>query len=312
MKKVMCIGSVTTDILVRPADAVPPPGVLKKVDSIATLVGGCASNCAIDLAKLGVPAAISCRLGQDNNGDFVKKVLRENGVDISGVAQTGPAPTTVSIVCIHESGERSFLYHPGSTDDFCAEDISPAAVDDCDIVFVAGAMLMSRFDGEPTAKFLQECRAKGKMTVMDTAWDFDDVWLPKVEAVLDGLDLFMPSFEEACRLSGETKPEKIAAFFRARGVKDVIIKLGADGAYLQTRDGTEGTFPTYREIRPVDTTGAGDSFCAGVLAGLAMNWTLDKCVRFGNAVGTHCIMKIGASTGIPPMEEVLRFMKEHD
>lgn len=312
MKKIMCVGGITTDILVKPADSVPPPGVLRSVDSIVTQVGGCASNCATDLARLGIPAAISCRLGQDNYGDFVKSTLAESGIDVSGAVQTGSAPTTVSIVCIHSDGERSFLYNPGSTADFCKEDIDMSLIDDCDIVFVAGAMLMNGFDGPPTAQFLQECRKRGKYTVMDTAWDFDDVWLPKIEAALEGLDLFMPSYDEAVKLSGQKEPEQIADFFAQKGVKDVVIKLGADGAYLQTRAGLKAYYPTYREIKPVDTTGAGDSFCAGFLAGLSMDWPPEECARFANAVGTHCIMKVGASAGIPSMNEVLRFMREHD
>lgn len=312
MKKVLCCGSVTTDLLVKPVDSVPTPGTLRSVDSITTSVGGCATNCAIDLGKIGVPVAASCRVGEDFYGEFVKSELAKNNVDVAGVTMCGPSPTTLSIVCIQSSGERSFLYNPASTADYCPDDINWDVVDSCDIVFYTGAMLMTAFDGQPCADFLRECRRRGKFTVLDTAWDFDDVWLPKLEAVFDGLDLFMPSYEEAVKLSGEKEPEKIAAFFFARGVKNMIIKLGADGAYIQPQ-GEEGRIcPTYRSIKPVDTTGAGDSFCAGFLAGLAQDWDFDRAAKFANAVGTHCIMKVGASAGIKPMAEILKFMDENE
>lgn len=66
--------------------------------------------------------------------------------------------------------------------------------------------------------------------------------------------------------------------------------------------------PTYQQIKPVDTTGAGDAFCAGFLCGLAQGWDFRKSGAFANAVGTHCIQAIGASTGIRPMEDILEFM----
>ena len=67
---------------------------------------------------------------------------------------------------------------------------------------------------------------------MDTAWDFEDKWLPKVADVIPYLDLFMPSVEEAAKISGETEPEKIADKFFEMGAKNVIIKVGKDGAYI--------------------------------------------------------------------------------
>lgn len=64
-------------------------------------------------------------------------------------------------------------------------------------------------------------------------------------------------------------------------------------------------------VKRVDTTGAGDSFCAGFLAGLAQDLSYKRCAQLGNAVGTHCIMAMGASTGIKPLAEIEKFMEEH-
>ena len=311
MKKILCCGSVTTDILVKPVDSVPTPGTLRSVESITTCVGGCATNCGIDLGKLGVPVAVSCRVGEDFYGEFIKSELEKYNVDISAVVTKGPAPTTLSIACIQSTGERSFLYNPASGADYCLDDINWNVVDECDIVFYTGAMLLTSFDGAPCAEFLKECQKRGKLTVFDTAWDFDDIWLPKLEGVFEHIDIFMPSYDEAVKLSGETELTKIADFFFKKGVKNVIIKVGADGAYVQP-GGEEGKiYPTYKNVKPVDTTGAGDSFCAGFLAGLAQGWDFERSAKFGNAVGTHCIMAVGASTGILSIDETLKFMEEN-
>ena len=311
MKKVLCIGSVTTDVIVKPVNQVPTPGELWSVDGVSTHVGGCASNAAIDLAKLGVPVTLSCKVGKDSFGDFVIKTAKENGVNTDGIVADETVATTVSIVCINSSGERSFLYYPGSAAAFRMEDVTDELIDSVDIVFVAGAMLLTEFDGNPCAELMKKARAKGKMSIMDTAWDFENKWLPKIEAVIPHLDLFMPSYEEAVKLSGETDVPKIAAFFLNMGAKSVIIKVGKDGAFIHEPNGTEYTLPTYLQYKPVDTTGAGDSFCAGFIAGLAQGWDYRESGRFANAVGTHCILEIGASTGIVPIPQILKFMEEN-
>lgn len=312
MKKILCVGSVTTDVIVSPVDSVPTPGTLRAVNSVSTHVGGCAANAANDLGALGVPVALSCKVGRDSFGEFVRQAVRQNGVDDSGVVQ-GDVSTTVSIVCVNSSGERSFLYNPGSAADFRLSDIPDQLLESCDIVFVAGAMLLSAFDGKPCAELMKRAQALGKYTVMDTAWDFDDVWLPKIEAVLPHLDLFMPSVDEAARLTGlpADQPDAIADRLFELGAKNVIIKVGKHGALICEQGRERYTLPTYLSIKPVDSTGAGDSFCAGFLAGLAQGWSYRKSGQFANAVGTHCIMKIGASTGIVSIEETLQFMRDH-
>ena len=311
MKKVLCIGSVTTDVIVTPADSIPDTGTLRAVNSISTHVGGCAANASIDLAKLGVPVMLSCKVGKDSFGDFVLKTASEYGVDVRGIVFDESCNTTVSVVCVSSKGERSFLYYPGSSSSFTENDVPDYLIKEADFVFVAGAMLLSAFDGKPCASLMKKAKELGKYTVMDTAWDFDDVWLPKVKDVLPHLDLCMPSIEEASKLTGETDHEKIADKLFSYGCRNVIIKWGKNGAYVCPSGQQRKILPTYSHIKPVDTTGAGDSFCAGFLAGLAQGWDFYKSAAFANAVGTHCIMEVGASTGIKSIDETLDFMQKH-
>lgn len=310
MKKICCIGSVTTDIIVSPVDALPPAGSLQKVERTSVHVGGCASNAAIDLAKLGAPVRLICKVGADNFGDYVVQECKKAGVDTSGILKDPAVNTTTSVVCVNSQGERSFLYNPGSTSALRAEEVTAELLADCDIIFVGGAMLITAFDGAPCGKMFQKAREMGKFTVMDTAWDFDDRWMPKIQDALPGLDLFMPSYDEAVKLTGQKELDRIADTFFDLGVKQVIIKTGKDGAYLAPSREKRFVLPTYGQIKPVDTTGAGDSFCAGFLCGLAQGWDFEQCGRFANAVGTHCIQAVGASTGIPSMEQVLEFMEK--
>lgn len=173
-----------------------------------------------------MPAVLCCKVGADSFGDFVEETVRASGADIRGIVRDPAVNTTVSIVCVQSSGERSFLYCPGSTSAFTAADVPDALLEEADIVFIAGAMLLTAFDGAGAAQVLERARRMGKTTVMDTAWDFQDVWLPKVEAALPHLDLFMPSVEEAAKLTGETEPERIADRLLEMGPKSVVVKTG--------------------------------------------------------------------------------------
>ena len=307
--KICSIGSVTTDIILSPVNALPEPGTLQKVEHSSVHVGGCASNAAIDLAKLGVPVLLCCKVGKDAFGDFVQSSCASAGVDTSGIIHDDSVNTTTSVVCVNSKGERSFLYNPGSTSCLMAEELPYELIDECGIVFVAGAMLNTALDGAPCAEFFEKMRKKGKMTVMDTAWDFDGVWLPKIRDALEGLDLFMPSYDEAVMLTGEKALSRIADKLFSFGVKSVIIKNGKDGAYLAPDKNTRFSVPAYSGVKVVDTTGAGDSFCAGFLCGIANGFDFEKSAMLGCAAGAHCIQAIGASDGIPPLETVLEFMR---
>lgn len=311
MKKILCIGSLTTDVIVTPASSVPTPGTLRSVDSITTHVGGCASNAAIDIAKLGAPVLFAGKVGEDSFGSFVRETLNKNGVDTRGLVTDPTVSTTVSIVCIYETGERSFLYQPGSSSALRVEDIDKKLIDEADIVFYAGAMLMQSLDGAPAAEMMKYAKSKGKYTVMDTAWDFEDKWLPKVRDVIPYLDLFMPSIEEAQKITGETEIRDVAKKLFELGAANVIVKAGKDGALVCPAGEAWQMVPTYLGFKPVDTTGAGDSFCAGFLTGLSMGWDYMRAAQFANAVGTHCIQKVGASTGIKPIADILKFMEEN-
>ena len=172
---------------------------------------------------------------------------------------------------------------------------------------------MNTFDGQQTADFLKKCKEMGKTTLLDVCWDAKDRWASVLDCAMPYIDIFMPSIDEAVKLSGETEPEKIADVFFAKGVRKVVIKLGKHGAYLrEEKDAKSVIIPTYSKIKAVDTTGAGDSFCSGFITGLVKGLSFEECGLFANAVGTHCVMEKGATTGIKSYEEIRKFMEEYE
>lgn len=312
MFNVTCVGILVADAIARTVDSLPESGRLQLTDRIELFTGGCAASAAIDMSRLGLNVAIIGKIGNDGFGKFMSAALKDEKVNVDGLKMSDKAGTSASIVTVDSNGERSFLHYLGANAEFGIEDIDYDVIRDSKIVFVAGTMLLPRFDGVQCADFLKKAKEMGKYTVLDTAWDSKGRWMSVLEPCMKYIDMFIPSVEEAAKLSGKENPEEMADVFFSMGVKTVVIKLGKKGCFIKKPDGEKCIIPTYTKIKAVDTTGAGDSFVAGFLTGLTKGWDLYECGKFANAVGTHCVMAAGASTGIKSFEETLEFMKNNE
>lgn len=312
MFNVVCIGILVADVITKKVDRLPERGKLGLVDNVQLYSGGCAMSAAIDLAKLGANAALMGCVGNDGFGGFLKQSLTDYSVNIDGLCTTDRADTSASVVLVDSGGERTFLHTRGANGVFTERDIDYSVIEKGKVIFVAGTMLMPSFDGEPCARMLKKAKDMGKITVLDTAWDDTGRWMNVLKPCMPFIDYFIPSIEEARELSKKQQPEEIADVFFDLGVGHVVIKLGKDGCYVRNTKGEEGIYiPTYSHIKPVDTTGAGDAFCSGFVYGLSKDMDIVESARLGNAVGTHCVMATGATSGIKHYDEIRAFMEDN-
>lgn len=310
MRKVACVGILVADVIVEPVNNYPKKGIMEPVNSITVHNGGNAMTAAINLRKLGVESVMVGMVGDDMFGEFLKKRLDESGVDTSGLKVSDKAQTSASVLMIDKSGERSYFHCTGTNAVFNCEDINIDAVKKCDMVFVTGSFLMDNFDGIETMEFLKKCKEMGKTTFLDVCWDAKGKWGELLDMSMPYIDYLMPSIDEAVMIAGKDDPDDIADVFVSRGAKNVIIKVGSKGSYLRKEGETKGTiYPPFYVENPVDTTGAGDSFCSGFLAAYANGKPLEECMVFANATGAHCVMAKGATTGIKSFDEITEFIK---
>lgn len=312
MIDIACVGILVADAIAKPVNKIPEKGRLELVDTLGLYTGGCAASASIDMSIIGRDVAIIGKIGNDGFGMFMKNSLEQKGVGTKGLIVDPEGATSASLVIVTPDGERSFLHCTGSNGTFVEADIPYDVIAESKLVFVAGTMLMPAFDGEDCALFLKKSKEMGKTTALDTAWDSRGRWMKVLAPCMPYIDIFLPSYEEAVELSGKTDPEEIADSFLDMGPKIVVIKLGRDGCLIKTKTGEKYAIPTYTHIKAVDTTGAGDAFCSGFLSAYVKGKSLLDCGRFANAVGTHCVMAKGASTGIRPEAEILKFMEEYE
>lgn len=304
MIDVVCLGILVADVIARPVDALPPRGGLAVVEEISLHSGGCAHSTASALARLGVNAAVTGKVGADPLGDHLVGLLDERGVDRRGVLRDAAWPTSTTVVAVSADGERTFLHLPGANAHLRAEELDRELLFCGRALHVGGALVMPELDGEPAAALLAEARRRGILTSLDTAFDASGRW-ERLLPCLPHLDLATPSLTEARAVSGEREPAAVAAWFRARGVAEVALTMGDAGCFVTGEDlaAQIEAIP----VRAVDGTGSGDAFAAGLLYGRLAGWPLARAARFANAVGALSTTAVGAVEGLLDVEGTRAF-----
>ena len=303
----LCLGIFVADTLARPIERMPAWRQMALINPVELQTGGCANNVAIGLARLGLRAGAMGKVGGDGFGDFILQNLKKEGVDIRGMGRDEEANTSFTFVMIAPDGERCFFHYIGANGALVYEDIDLSLIQEARILHVGGSLVLPRFDGPPTARVLQQAREMGVITVLDTVWNASLDAYEVIKPCLPHLDYFLPSLEKAQLIAKREAPVDVAAFFLDHGVGTVGLKMGAEGCYLRTHD-QELHVPAW-QVDVMDTTGAGDAWVAGFLAGLIMGWDLERAGRLANAEGALCVTAIGTTAGLRSMEETLDFME---
>lgn len=306
--EVVLIGAAILDALAPGADArvfetgsLPCPGLRLQT-------GGDAMNEAVVLSKLGRRARLVSRLGRDSAGDLILGVCKRHSIDTSFVVRAD-IDTGVNIVLVSPDGERCFLTNPeGSLRKLEPADVFAAieAPGFSDVRAVCFASVFAYPLLMPAlAEIFRRIKEKGPILLADMTKRKNEETLADVAPALRYADYVFPNLDEAYLLTGSRDPAAIARQFLACGVKNVVIKLGADGCYVKNAD-LEAYVPAVPGVRAVDSTGAGDNFAAGFIDALLRGEGLVDRARWGNAVASLCVERTGATTGTRDRREVER------
>lgn len=307
------IGFLVLDTLCRPAEAMPPSGGATFVDQIRMTPSGAAGGTAMVCAILGLSGQLVTQVGQDDAGDFLVRKLKHHGVSTSLIFRNrNGVQTSCSMLPIRPSGARAAFFCPGTASTFEIPKEKIDAALDAKIVHLGGTGLLPRFDGAPSLELLKRAKELERTTVFDLILA-NAKTAALVEPLLPYIDYFVPSIEEAAALAGlenSRDAAKIAKFFKDRGVKNAILTLDKDGAYVDPEHGEAFMVPAH-DIQVVDTTGCGDSFTAGIIVGLSKGWDLRKTTRFANAVAAQVALDLGSDGNgkLASLEGTLEFME---
>ena len=240
-------------------------------------------------------------MGDDLFGHFMLDALTERGVDVGGCVVTPERPTGVTVILARDT-DRAMLTALGSVGSLTGAVIDRDRLGGSRHVHVSSFFLQSELQTDLQGLF-SEVHDAGGMTSVDPNWDPGGSWDGRLSAVLEHTDCFFPNAIEACRITSADSVEEAAASL-AQAASVVAIKDGANGGLARSGDQVVKA-PALTIDQVVDTTGAGDSFDAGFLAGRLRDWPLERCLALACACGSLSTRARGGIEGQPTMDEVL-------
>lgn len=302
-------GSCVVDVLVRPVPLETPigGGQLVRTEPLLLTTGGIVSNSGITLSRLGLRAAAFTYVGDDEWANVIRTRYDDEGLETAHLMTHPTASTSTTAVLIDPSGERSFMHAVG------APKLLDKQVFLSNLEFFANSrvMLLGYYSLLPNlqadlAEVLAAIRATGCQTALDAAGDGGT--LDPLAACLPHLDYYVPSFKEAAHQTGESDPQRIIAAYRTAGAPGLLgVKLGTDGALLSPQ---ANEFVEVAPVKPpgevVDTTGAGDCFYGGLLAGILRGLRVTEAGKLAAAAGACCVTGLGATTAIRGYDETAK------
>jgi sugar/nucleoside kinase (ribokinase family) len=299
----LVIGDCNPDVLVMGDDLAPAFGQQEKlVDSMSLVVGGSASITAVAAARLGLRVALVAAIGDDAAGHFMLAELGRAGVDTAAMPVRAGSPTGMT-VALSRGDDRAILTAAGAIGTLTTADVPLDLLIGARHVHLSSYFLLEDSLGPGLAALLAAARAAGASTSLDTNWDPAGTWgADFFPDVLAQTDLLLPNEAEALRIAGTTAlPAAVASLTAAGGA--IAVKLGARGALYA--DGPRQYLASPPRIEAVDTTGAGDCFNAGLLAGLLRGLEPPAALALGCAVGAASTQGIGGTGSSPGLTAAL-------
>ena len=276
-------------------------------DRMMLTLGSSSAIVAHNLAALGSRVGFQSRIGNDPLGQIALDRLQQSGVDVSRVRSVSGTTTTGLTVILHHGAWRNILTYSGTIADTCWQDLDLDALADSRH-FHLSSYYLQRGLRPRVGELFQFLKSKGLTISLDTNDDPEDQWEGGLREVLRYVDIFLPNEREACKVAG-TEDLEAAIHTLSKLVPLVVVKLGPHGALAQR--GSERFTSPSKEVMPVDTVGAGDSFDAGFLHSYVHAADLPTCLASGNVAGALSTTRPGGTEAFRDAEHREKFFQEH-
>jgi ribokinase len=264
------------------------------IEEYAEACGGSAANTAVGLARLGCKVGYIGKVGCDREGDLLLQDFHAEGVDTAGTIRTEQGKSGSVLGFVDKKGARALYIDSGVNDTIMLNEVNARYASRAQFLHLTSFVGEKSFQ---TQKKLLDAISSSIKVSLDPGALYARKGFEALEPILRRTYVMMPNAIELELLTGKVDYCKGADLMVGRGVKIVAVKLGSDGCYVT--DGKERHLIEPVKVEVVDTTGAGDAFCAGFLYGLINEKSFLECGRLGNFVASRCVMKMGARAGLP-------------
>ena len=300
---IVVVGSSNTDMIIK-VPRLPKPGETILGGTFFLAAGGKGANQAVAAARAGGKVAFVARVGDDMFGKQAIQRLKYDAIDVRHVIKDKKAPSGVALIFVAADGENSIAVASGANNNLSPKDVRAARA----VLDTAKIIIMQLETPLETARTVAQMAARKSIPFIlnpAPARPLDDELLKKVT-------LITPNEIEAELLTGvrvmdEASAEAAARVLSAKGVRTVIITLGARGAYVHS-DRIQGIIPGF-EVKAVDSTAAGDVFNGALAVSLAEGKPLEQVVRFANAAAALSVTKLGVQPSAPKRTEINKMLK---
>lgn len=284
---VTCIGKLNVDLLYSVKEIKVNENHVS--EEIYINVGGKATNVSVALAKLGVNSTLITKIGEDEFGAFALRKLKEFGVKVIAdrIERTG-----ITFIVVDDKANNTMFNYLGANKFLCVDDVlrKEEIISESDIVYFQSGM-------EP--EILNNLKKINKNIFLELS-DFIDF------EILNEIPYASMNELEALRITNTTKIEDAAKKLVSLGIEKLFIKLGSKGSLYYSEN--ETIFCESFKINPIDTTGAGDSFTAGVIYGVLNKMPVNQILRFANACGAITCLKKGTTESFPTLQQINSFL----
>lgn len=295
--RVVVVGSLNQDLVVT-LERMPLPGETVFGHDLERHAGGKGLNQAVAAARLGAPVTMVGSTSADSAGDFLMRIVEQEGIDSAHIARIDGFAGT-AVIEVERSGANRIIVIPGANERVNADQVRTALESIPDIAIV---LTQGEVPADAVQAAMQVGRERGARTILNPSpvQDYPDELYALV-------DIAVPNEHEVELITGHhagTSADATAAarMLAERGVGTAIVTRGAAGSVWSTltRSGSAGAFT----VRPVDTVAAGDAFCGVLAAALAEGMSLSEALRWGSAAGALAATKAGAVPSLPGRAEV--------
>lgn len=300
---VVVMGAINMDMYVNVKDF-PKYGENIQAKSLEQKIGGKGSNQAVAVAKQGVKQVLIGSVGNDDFGQQITEKLEQQGVKTNSVIKKDNVQTGIGVAVVDETGENTFMVILGANEALEAKEVEQTFEPLDGKVF----LLNLETSQESVLAALKIAKKKGMYVVLDPAPEGS-----YFEEALQYADLVTPNRQETERITGLTvesqdDARQAAKWIAAKGVPNVIVKLGTEGNVLYESGKDKFTFIESTEVKAINTVGAGDTFAGVIAAQLAQKpGDIEGATRLASKAAAIKVSRPGGQESIPTAEEVDKF-----
>lgn len=309
MKDIVAIGEVLVDLTQTGMNQLG-------VGQYAANPGGAPANLAVAASRLGARTAFVGKVGRDAFGNYLRAVLNENHVDTTGLLTDEREHTTLAVVSVDETGERSFTFYrdPSADVNLDAREIPEDLLKNTRVLHFGSVSLTAEPARSATLYAAKKARENGCLVSYDpnyraSLWESPEEAVREMKDALPLCDILKISDEELPLLTGTDDPVEGSRILAGLGIRLIFITLGANGAFFRLGEDT-GSVPGIK-VKVGDTNGAGDTFFGAALSKLVKEdlnkLTLNRVeeiAAFANKAASITTSRHGAIPAMPRLEEI--------